>query len=71
MAELIKLNGKVNPTVEYLGHNSGRWVAVPACVGSQIKGPCSRIDLMKKPAGIDVHGDVSGRLSRRRRTPGR
>ena len=29
-------------------------VAVPACVGSQIKGPCSRIDLMKQHAGIDV-----------------
>ena len=54
MAELIKINGKVNPTVEYLAHNSGRWVAVPACVGSQIKGPCSRIDLMKQLAGIDV-----------------
>ncbi|HMH99729.1 MAG TPA: extracellular solute-binding protein, partial [Bradyrhizobium sp.] len=27
---------------------------VPACIGSQIKGPCSRIDLMKKYAGIDV-----------------
>ena len=26
----------------------------PACIGSQIKGPCSRIDLMKKHAGIDV-----------------
>ena len=54
MAELIKVNGKVNPTVEYLAHNSGRWVAVPACVGSQIKGPCSRIDLMKSLANIDV-----------------
>ena len=54
MAELIKLNGKVDPTVEYLAHNSGHWVAVPACVGSQIKGPCSRIDLMKQHAGIDV-----------------
>src|SRR3954465_15564747 len=54
MAELIKVNGKVNSTVEYLAHNSGRWVAVPACVGSQIKGPCSRIDLMKSLANIDV-----------------
>ena len=27
---------------------------MPACVGSQIKGPCSRIDLLKKHAGIDV-----------------
>ena len=27
---------------------------MPTCVGSQIKGPCSRIDLLKKHAGIDV-----------------
>ena len=36
MAELIKINGKVNPTCEYLAKPSGRWVAVPAAVGSQI-----------------------------------
>lgn len=54
MADLIKENGKVNPTVDYLAKSSGRYVAVPTCVGSQIKGPCSRIDLMKKHAGIDI-----------------
>jgi ABC-type glycerol-3-phosphate transport system substrate-binding protein len=54
MAELIKQNGKVNPTVEYLGRANNRWIAVPTCVGSQIKGPCSRIDLLKKHANIDV-----------------
>jgi len=54
MADLIKQNGAVNPTVEYLARSGGHWVAVPAAVGSQIKGPCSRIDLMKKYAGIDV-----------------
>jgi ABC-type glycerol-3-phosphate transport system substrate-binding protein len=54
MAELIKQNGAVNKTVEYLARSNGRWVAVPYCVGSQIKGPCSRIDLMKKHADIDV-----------------
>ena len=54
MAELIKQNGAVNKTVEYLARSNGRWVGVPYCVGSQIKGPCSRIDLMKKHAGIDV-----------------
>ena len=32
----------------------GTWLAVPATIGSQIKGPCSRIDLMKQHAGIDV-----------------
>src|SRR5262249_17455602 len=54
MTELIKQNGAVNPTVEYLAKSTGRWVAVPAAVGSQIKGPCSRIDLVKKYAGIGV-----------------
>src|SRR5262245_31442422 len=54
MTELVKDNGKVNPTVEYLARANNKWVAVPATVGSQIKGPCSRIDLMKKHAGIDV-----------------
>ena len=51
---LLKQNGDVNGTVRYLGVADGKWLGVPACVGSQIKGPCSRIDLMKKHAGIDV-----------------
>jgi ABC-type glycerol-3-phosphate transport system substrate-binding protein len=54
MAELIKQSGAVNSTVEYLGRADGHWIVVPTCVGSQIKGPCSRIDLLKKHAGIDV-----------------
>jgi len=54
MEPLIKQNGAVNATVEYLGKVDGKWLAVPATVGSQIKGPCSRIDLMKQHAGIDV-----------------
>jgi ABC-type glycerol-3-phosphate transport system substrate-binding protein len=54
MNDLIKEHGKVNGTVEYLGKIKGNWRIVPATVGSQIKGPCSRIDLMKSLAGIDV-----------------
>jgi len=54
MESLIKQNGAVNQTVEYLGKSGGRWVAIPATPGSQIKGPCSRIDLLKQHAGIDV-----------------
>jgi len=54
MEPLIQLNGKVNGTVEYLGKSNGNWLAVPACTGSQMKGPCTRIDLMKKLANIDV-----------------
>jgi ABC-type glycerol-3-phosphate transport system substrate-binding protein len=54
MAQLIKQNGAVTPIVEYLAKPDGKWLATPSTVGSQIKGPCSRIDLMKKYAGIDV-----------------
>jgi ABC-type glycerol-3-phosphate transport system substrate-binding protein len=54
MEPLIKQNGTVNGTVQYLGQLDGKWLGVPTCLGSQIKGPCSRIDLMKKYAGIDV-----------------
>src|SRR5215213_4425923 len=54
MDPLIKQNGDVNGTVKYLGQLDGKWLGVPSCVGSQIKGPCSRIDLMKKLANIDV-----------------
>ena len=54
MTELIKQNGNVNGTVHYLARVKDRWMAVPSTPGSQIKGPCSRIDLMKQHAGIDV-----------------
>jgi ABC-type glycerol-3-phosphate transport system substrate-binding protein len=54
MAPLIQQNGAVNATVEYLGHLKGTWAAVPATVGSQIKGPCSRLDYMKTYAGLDM-----------------
>src|SRR6202795_3196131 len=54
MEQLIKQNGAVNGTVEYLGKAGGHWLAVPATIGSQIKGPCSRIDLLKQHAGIDI-----------------
>jgi ABC-type glycerol-3-phosphate transport system substrate-binding protein len=51
---LIEKNGAVNATVEYLGKVDDKWLGVPATVGSQMKGPCSRIDLLKKHAGIDI-----------------
>lgn len=50
----IKKNGNATAAVEYLGKIDGHWVAVPATNGSQIKGPCGRIDLLKKYAGLDV-----------------
>ncbi len=54
MDPIVKQNGEVNGTVKYLGQANGKWLGVPATIGSQIKGPCSRIDLMKKFANIDV-----------------
>src|SRR5437868_4220578 len=54
MEPILMQNGDVNSTVRYLGHTDGRWTAVPATVGSQIQAPCSRIDLMKKYANVDV-----------------
>jgi ABC-type glycerol-3-phosphate transport system substrate-binding protein len=54
MEPILKQNGEVNGTVKYLGQANGRWLGVPACIGSQIQAPCSRIDLMKKYANIDV-----------------
>jgi ABC-type glycerol-3-phosphate transport system substrate-binding protein len=54
MKDLIKEHGAVSGTVEYLGKVNGRWLAVPATAGSQIKGPCSRIDLLQQHAGIDI-----------------
>ncbi len=38
----------------YLGQADGKWLGVPACRRQPDQGPCSRIDLMKKHANIDV-----------------
>ncbi|BAT59642.1 putative ABC transporter-binding protein precursor [Variibacter gotjawalensis] len=54
MNPLIAENGAVNETVKYLGRHNNKWVAVPATSGSQIKGPSTRLDLMKKHAGLDM-----------------
>ena len=66
---IIKQNGDVNGTVKYLGQSKGKWLGGSRCVGSQIKGPCSRIDLMKKHAGIDVQ-EMYPAGRRRKPTPG-
>jgi ABC-type glycerol-3-phosphate transport system substrate-binding protein len=54
MNALLASNGAVSPLIEYLGRVDGRWVAIPATPGSQIKGPCGRIDLLKQHAGLDL-----------------
>jgi len=52
--KLIADNGKVSGAVEYLGKRDGKWVAVPATTGSQVKPPCGRIDLFKEFVGLDL-----------------
>ena len=54
MEPILRQNGEVNSVAKYLGQVNGSWMAVPATIGSQIQAPCSRIDLMKKYAGIHV-----------------
>jgi ABC-type glycerol-3-phosphate transport system substrate-binding protein len=53
MKTLIEQHGKVTKVGEYLGKVKGHWVAIPATCGSQVKGPCVRIDLFKQHVGWD------------------
>jgi ABC-type glycerol-3-phosphate transport system substrate-binding protein len=54
MKTLIASNGEVSPLIQYLARHDGRWVAVPATPGSQIKGPCARVDMFKQHVGMDL-----------------
>jgi ABC-type glycerol-3-phosphate transport system substrate-binding protein len=54
MKAVVAANGAVSPLIEYLAKSDGKWIAIPATPGSQIKGPCGRIDLLKQHAGLDV-----------------
>jgi len=54
MKTLLAANGPVGPLIEYLARPAGQWIAIPTAFGSQIKGPCARIDLLKQHAGLDV-----------------
>ena len=54
MAALIKENGKVSESIEYVAKQKGHWIAVPATVGSPTLPPCARIDLFKEHVGLDL-----------------
>lgn len=51
---LIGKYGPISPVAEYLAKIKGSWRGVPTTVGSQVKPCCSRIDLYKEHAGIDI-----------------
>jgi len=54
MARLVGQYGPVNEVFAYLAKVRGHWHAVPSSSGTQVKGPCGRISLLKQLAGIDV-----------------
>jgi hypothetical protein len=51
---VVAKNGPIDPAVEYLGKFEGRWLGVPMTRGTLLLGCCSRYDLMKELAGVDV-----------------
>jgi ABC-type glycerol-3-phosphate transport system substrate-binding protein len=54
MARLEAKYGPQNEVCQYLGKSQGHWVVIPSSYNSQYKGPCGRISLLKKFAGLDV-----------------
>ncbi|HLL28924.1 MAG TPA: extracellular solute-binding protein [Xanthobacteraceae bacterium] len=52
--QLIKQYGPISPVAEYLAKIKGTWRGVPTAVGSQVKPCCSRLDLYKEHAGLDL-----------------
>ena len=51
---VVAKNGPIDPAVEYLGKFEGRWLGVPMTRGTLLLGCCSRFDMMKEYAGVDV-----------------
>jgi ABC-type glycerol-3-phosphate transport system substrate-binding protein len=54
MGRLATKYGAVNAAAEYLGKIKGKWVAIPAVSGTQMKPACVRFDLLQQHAGIDI-----------------
>src|SRR6202035_2376139 len=54
VAKLTAQYGPISPVAEYLAKIKGTWRGVPTAVGSQVKPCCSRFDLYKEHAGIDL-----------------
>lgn len=54
MGRLSQKYGAVTPAAEYLGKIGGKWVAIPAVSGTQMKPACVRFDLFQQHAGIDI-----------------
>src|SRR5437763_15684916 len=51
---LVAEAGPISPVAEYLAIHEGHWYGIPTTIGSQVKPCCSRLDLYKQHAGIDL-----------------
>jgi ABC-type glycerol-3-phosphate transport system substrate-binding protein len=56
MREVLARNGPVDSVVDYLAKPKGQWLVVPGIRGTLLLSACSRFDLMKEHAGIDIPG---------------
>jgi ABC-type glycerol-3-phosphate transport system substrate-binding protein len=54
MGRLSAKYGPVTAAAEYLAKRDGKWIAVPAVAGTQMKPCLGRMDLLKQHAGLDV-----------------
>jgi len=54
MKRLEAKYGPQNEVCSYLGKAEGHWAVIPSSYSTQYKGPCGRISLLKKHAGLDV-----------------
>ena len=54
MQRLTAKYGPVNQVCTYLGQIKQHWLGVPTSTGTQYKGPCGRLSVLKKQAGIDL-----------------
>lgn len=54
VGRVVAKAGAPNRVATYLGKYKGAWAAVPSPWGTQNKGPCGRISLLRDAAGIDI-----------------
>jgi ABC-type glycerol-3-phosphate transport system substrate-binding protein len=54
MGEILTRNGPVAAVIDYLAKPGGQWLVVPGIRGTLLLSSCSRFDLLKQHAGIDI-----------------
>lgn len=52
--DVVAKNGPIDPAVEYVAKYEGKWRGVPMTRGTLLLSTCTRFDLMKEHAGVDV-----------------